>query len=105
MNNRLAYYFYKLIGKPYPLGRSISFNSEQVTDSQIAKAKPLPISNYSVKYKIQNHSVKYNFELVSMNREMDGHITYKLRCIETSELISVDRTAFEMFFEKIKVLK
>lgn len=103
--NRIKYFFYKLIDKPYPLGMSVSFNSEQVTDSQIDKAKPLPISGYSVKYKIQHNSVKYNFELVSMNREMDGHITYKLRCIETCELISVDRTAFEMFFEKIKVLK
>jgi hypothetical protein len=94
-----------LTGKPVDMGISVSFNSDKITGETLASAKALPVSSYSAKYEVDTKAMDIYFELVSMKRNGSGKSIYELRCVETGEIICIDKTAFDLLFVKIKVKK
>lgn len=94
-----------LFNTPVNMGVSVSYDNTSVSQKALSKAQALPVSNYSAKYFLQPQSLGNTFELASVDKFGKDKSLYKLRCIQTSETITVDKTAFEMLFEKIKATK
>jgi hypothetical protein len=101
----LKYLYNRVTDKPVETGLSVSFDSSPVREKQFKKAHALPVSDYSAKYILQPQSTKYIFEFVSICKFNDKVSLYELRCVQTGEIMLIDRTAFEMLLEKIKVKK